>query len=217
MNWARILTACVLCASLLVFITSVSRNPWSQSNCPAPQRCPLIEGAHEDREDGGVPQTPCPSQSSSESMSGSSIPQFLQKYAFRVFFPRGVDRQNEKYTLIIQTYKRVVVLHKLLVHYCDLERVDKILILWNDLKTPVPESLRSLRCALPLVVIEEKENRMTNRFKPRPEIKTDGRFVVSFSYSGVAGIVCSCSHYMYTYCTVWDRLMQITAGCFCDA
>ena len=167
MNWTRTLIACFLCAAVIVFINYVLR---TQSNCPAPQECPpeVVEDGSDTTQELDTPNTRV------RSYSDAPIPPLLQEYAFRVFFPRGVDRQNEKYTLIIQTYKRVKVLEKLLAHYCNLERVDKILVLWNDLQTPIPQSLKSFKCALPLVVIREKENRMTNRFRPRPEIKTDG-------------------------------------------
>ena len=128
--------------------------------------CP-VPVCRSDSSSTNTPSTPKP--------AGPQLSPFLQRYASRVFLPRGVDRDREKYTLVIQTYRRVAVLVKLLNHYCNLARLEKILLLWNDVGTPVSSALRELKCAVPLFIIEEKQNKMTNRFKPRPEISTDGQ------------------------------------------
>ena len=185
MHWTKVaFVGTVLCFFIFLYVTVVSRNQQSPS-CSSPEIFAKepSEKTHVHR----IPHTsscncshppPPPSTSLTTQPPTTdqqrSLPQFLQNFAYRVFFPRNVNRETEKYTLVIQTYKRVKVLVKLLNHYCGLQRVEKILVLWNDVGTSVPAILRDMRCAMPLVIIEEKQNRMTNRFKPRPEITTEG-------------------------------------------
>ena len=98
----------------------------------------------------------------------------LREAASRIFSPKGLDLESEKYTLIMQTFHRMKVLPQLLTHYCELERLDKIIVLWNDVTTPIPDRLREIQCKAPLVLLKQEENKMTNRFKQATEINTDG-------------------------------------------
>ena len=104
-----------------------------------------------------------------------NIPEnFINGLAKQIFFPKHLDPKQENFTLIIQTYRRMQVLPKLLMHYCQLEALHKILLLWNDVTSPVPKILQKLSCRVSLKILQMKANRMTNRFVLRPEIETDG-------------------------------------------
>lgn len=82
---------------------------------------------------------------------------------------------EETCTLVVMTYKRATILSKVLNHYCKISFLEKILIIWNDPEQWVSPMLRSWtrRCSRKLVFIEAKANKLTNRYVPREEIKTD--------------------------------------------
>ena len=94
---------------------------------------------------------------------------------FNKLFHQETAYEKESYTMIMLTYKRVKVLPKLLSHYCKAKRLHKIVVIWNDVGSEVPRELHDLgnKCEVPLHFIQEKENKLTNRFKPRPEIETE--------------------------------------------
>ena len=98
----------------------------------------------------------------------------LRRYAAKVFDNIHTDLENEKFTIVMSTYKRTGILHGVLKHYCKTPSLDKIIVIWNNVGIPVPASLLNISysCEVPLKFIEEAENKLTNRFKPRPEIET---------------------------------------------
>ena len=114
--------------------------------------------------------------------SGSHIhevPNHLQKYVQEIFQPK-VDIELEGFTMILLTYKRVKMLSRLLLHYCKVKKLKKILVVWNDVDSAIPHHILELNnsCQTRLEFIKEKENKLTNRFKPRPQIETDCKFFV---------------------------------------
>jgi len=104
-----------------------------------------------------------------------SVPGKYAKYASRLFSNPETNFREERFTIVMVTYKRTDILQKVLSHYCKTPSLDKILVIWNDVDTRVPGFVLSLSnsCAVPLKFIEETENKLTNRFKPRQEIETD--------------------------------------------
>ena len=110
----------------------------------------------------------------SEVVMEKPIPDLLQKYTSEIFHP-GIDLEKEKCTMVMLTYKRINTLPDVLKHQCKVTFLEKILVIWNDVSTPVPKRLLDLSksCETKLQFIREKENRLNNRFKPRPEIETD--------------------------------------------
>lgn len=98
----------------------------------------------------------------------------LARYVTAVFRQEAVD-ESAKFTMVMLTYKRIKVLPKLLLHYCQVKHLHKILVIWNDVGTQIPQNIIALtnKCEAALQFIQEKENRLTNRFKPRPEIETE--------------------------------------------
>ena len=104
----------------------------------------------------------------------------LQKY-YSEIFRIGIDLKSEKCTMIMLTYKRIKTLPDVLTHYCKVQFLEKILVIWNDVDTPVPQNLLELSksCETKLQFIRERENRLSNRFKPRPEIETECKWRVN--------------------------------------
>ena len=82
---------------------------------------------------------------------------------------------TEKFTVIIPTYKRVELLKRILESYCKLtSHVDSIIVVWNNIQEPIPDILKYFSCSVPVHLKQEKVNSLNNRFKPFPEIKTEG-------------------------------------------
>lgn len=103
----------------------------------------------------------------------------LEKY-YREIFLDDVSLDHENFTMVMLTYKRESILPKLLLHYCPTPRLAKIVVIWNDVERKIPEEILNLSnsCCVPLLFVRETENKITNRFKPRPEIQTDCVFIL---------------------------------------
>ncbi|XP_011405217.2 PREDICTED: exostosin-like 2 [Amphimedon queenslandica] len=103
----------------------------------------------------------------------------LWRYYQQILIPPTTDVTNERLTILMPTYKRADILPSVIKHYCSMgDSVEKILVIWNDVETPIPPSLHSLRCDIDVLFIVSKENKLTNRFMPRDEIETKGVLVV---------------------------------------
>lgn len=113
---------------------------------------------------------------------------------------------TDNYTIVIQTYKRNNILKEVLKHYCTAPRVDQILVVWNNVGRRVPSFLRKQPCERKLIFLPQERNTIRNRFKPFPEIRTDGEL------TRVAVILVVCVHeelectvyidHLYPQCTV---------------
>ena len=92
--------------------------------------------------------------------------------------------ESEKFTVIIPTYKRVELLKRVLENYCTLtSHVDSIIVVWNNIQEPIPDILKYFSCSVSLHLKQETTNSLNNRFKPFPEIRTEG--MISYLVSGV--------------------------------
>ena len=89
-------------------------------------------------------------------------------------------RSDDKFTIVLLTYKRTATLSTVFDHYCKMpEIIDQILVIWNNIGEPVPRELLNCPCKLPVTFLEQKENKLINRFLPYPEIKTKCKFLIS--------------------------------------
>ena len=82
----------------------------------------------------------------------------------------------DRFTVIIPTYKRVVLLKQVLSHLCSLDSlVDCIIVVWNDIEEPIPSDVLQFNCsAVRLYFKKETTNSLNNRFVRYPEIRTEG-------------------------------------------
>ena len=86
-------------------------------------------------------------------------------------------RSDDKFTIVMLTYKRTATLLIVFDHYCEMpEIIDQILVIWNNIGEPVPQELLNYPCKFPVTFLEQKENKLINRFLPYPEIKTKCEF-----------------------------------------
>ena len=99
----------------------------------------------------------------------------------KIFVNPGIDLDKEQFTIAILTFRRVALLKIVIPHYCATgPKLNKIIIIWNDVGSPIPDHSEISRlCDVPLVFIQSKENKLTNRFIPYPEIETDGMLSLS--------------------------------------
>jgi len=109
----------------------------------------------------------------------TKVPSVLSRYAAKIFSKPETNLEKEKFTIVMTTYKRDEILQKVLNHYCKTPHLNKIIVIWNNIGTPVPGFLLNIStsCAVPLKFVKETENKLTRRFKPRPEIETDCTYV----------------------------------------
>lgn len=84
--------------------------------------------------------------------------------------------EEQRFTIIIQTYNRTDLLLKLLNHYQAVPHLQQILIVWNNVGEPTPLKLWNSLGPHPVPVVfkEQKRNLMRNRLQPFPEINSDG-------------------------------------------
>ena len=77
--------------------------------------------------------------------------------------------------MIMLTYRRLRSLPRVIKNYCNITKLDKLLVIWNDMENPVPQSILDIKnqCTVNIIFIVSKENKMSNRFLPREEIETD--------------------------------------------
>lgn len=87
--------------------------------------------------------------------------------------------EEQRFTIIIQTYNRTDVLLKLLNHYQAVPHLQQIIIVWNNVGEQTPQKLWNSLGPHPVPVVfkEQTSNQMRNRLQPFPEIDTDGQFI----------------------------------------
>ncbi len=117
--------------------------------------------------------------SSAPSPNKENISTALERWRKQVF-STDTDLSTENFTIVMLTYRRESILPKILQHYCETPRLAKIVVIWNNIERDIPEAILNLcnLCRIPLEFIRETENKITNRFKPRPQIETECEFIL---------------------------------------
>ncbi|KAM9719320.1 exostosin-like 2 isoform 1-T1 [Menidia menidia] len=87
----------------------------------------------------------------------------------------GFENSEDKFTIIIQTYNRTDILLKLLNHYQAVPHLQRVIVVWNNVKEQTPVKLWDSLGPHPVQVVfkEQRSNLMRNRLQPFPEIDTD--------------------------------------------
>lgn len=103
------------------------------------------------------------------------LPDHTDKYAHEIFVQSSDPSLAKMCTMVMLTYRRDKMLTFLLNHYCKVRSLHKFIVIWNDVDRSIPDDILDMKdnCVTDLLFIREKENKLTNRFKPRPEIETD--------------------------------------------
>ena len=103
------------------------------------------------------------------------LPYDVGRYANQIFGEHRGPPLGSMCTMIMLTYKRERVLTFLLNHYCKVKSLHKIIVIWNEVNKSIPTEILEIKdnCITDLHFIQAKENKLTNRFRPRPEIETD--------------------------------------------
>ncbi len=69
-------------------------------------------------------------------------------------------------------------LNELLLFHCSLPCLQKIVVVWNDLESPVHIDHSAVKCAANITLIQQRDNSINNQLKPFHEIETDGQFML---------------------------------------
>jgi hypothetical protein len=93
----------------------------------------------------------------------------LLKYYSQIFY--WPDIGFEKCTLVLLVWHRAA-LHSLLRHYCSIGVFQRILVVWNNVTTPVHAIGRSV-CKIEVIIVKSSTDKLTNRYLAWKEIQTD--------------------------------------------
>lgn len=89
-----------------------------------------------------------------------------------LFLPLSPPK-SQGYTAVILTYNRNKVLYQLINHLDKSPSLDKILIVWNNPTTNPPDPSKMPNIKKPWVIIKAAANKLSNRFYPYQEIRTE--------------------------------------------
>ena len=84
--------------------------------------------------------------------------------------------EREKYTIVVNTFKRPERLEKSIRHYSRCRGVDAIRIVWSESPNPPREVVNA--SPLPVIFDVHTNNSINNRFRPLDDVKTEGIFNV---------------------------------------
>ena len=119
------------------------------------------------------------------------------------FLPTSVRNRHkrdplEKYTIIMPAFRRSDILGTVLGSYCNITEVDKIILVWNNVKDEPPFQIgNDLKCRREVLVLNQTKNLITNRFRPTSHVQTEGEGVANpvKIVSHTASIIkCKCVH-----------------------
>ncbi|CEF70121.1 Exostosin-3 [Strongyloides ratti] len=86
---------------------------------------------------------------------------------------------DEKFTVIITTYKRIPGLNYSLSQFNNITDVDKIIVIWNDLDlSDLPEKNEWNKSVAPVFFVKPNANSLNNKFLPYDIIKTDSILIL---------------------------------------
>lgn len=108
------------------------------------------------------------------------LPEYLDRYTRQILSVKDPSFAS-MCTMVMLTYDREDLLFSLLNHYCKVKSLHKILVIWNNVNKSIPNNIIEIRdtCTTDLLFIQERENKLTNRFKPRREIETECELIIS--------------------------------------
>lgn len=117
--------------------------------------------------------------------SGEGDEQLLRYYSSKLY--GGGD--DDGCTMVILTYKREGLLPRILKHYCKVAVLQRILVVWNNIGTPVPQTLLNMTgaresCHAEIKFVLSEENKLTNRYLPRDEIETECKSKIACTIKG---------------------------------
>ena len=86
---------------------------------------------------------------------------------------------SEKYTIVVQTYKRNDLLKRFLKHYnqTSFPLLDQIIVIWNNVGMPLDPAMfqqEISQAGVPVVFTVSKINSLRNKMQPNPQIQTAG-------------------------------------------
>ncbi|EDW01874.1 GH20211 [Drosophila grimshawi] len=92
---------------------------------------------------------------------------------FNPIFLTSLVPKSQGFTAVILTYDRVESLFLLIQKLTVVPSLQSILVIWNNQKKMPPHLSTFPTIAKPLKIIQTRENKLSNRFYPYPEIETE--------------------------------------------
>lgn len=121
-----------------------------------------------------------PHFSSNDDISRSHPPSALAQrlHYYTSLIDAEPQQASENCTLVVQTYNRTQILPKFLSHYCKITKLQKIIVVRNDVNRTLTGSLATWasRCKPNLQFLKSDANKISNRYIPRTEIETSCKY-----------------------------------------
>ncbi|XP_060660677.1 exostosin-2 [Drosophila nasuta] len=92
---------------------------------------------------------------------------------FNPLFLTSLAPKSQGFTAVILTYDRVESLFLLIQKLAVVPSLQSILVIWNNQRKAPPHLSTFPSIAKPLKIIQTRENKLSNRFYPYPEIETE--------------------------------------------
>ncbi|ALC42416.1 Ext2 [Drosophila busckii] len=92
---------------------------------------------------------------------------------YNPLFLSSLAPKSQGFTAVILTYDRVESLFLLIQKLAVVPSLQSILVVWNNQKKMPPHLSTFPSIAKPLKIIQTRENKLSNRFYPYPEIETE--------------------------------------------
>ena len=78
------------------------------------------------------------------------------------------------FTVLVTVRKTNERLLSTLEHYCAIDHVDQVLVVWSSHGGLIPDGAIDLNCPVCVMFLKQPEELATNRFKPFLQIRTQG-------------------------------------------
>ncbi|KAM8712579.1 hypothetical protein ACLKA7_012989 [Drosophila subpalustris] len=92
---------------------------------------------------------------------------------FNPLFLNSLAPKSQGFTAVILTYDRVESLFLLIQKLAVVPSLQSILVIWNNQRKSPPHLSTFPTISKPLKIIQTRENKLSNRFYPYPEIETE--------------------------------------------
>ena len=93
-------------------------------------------------------------------------------------YPLPAFVQENKFTIVVNTFRRTQLLLQSLSHYSRMENVDKIVVYWSNVGVEPPDLQRVVKSRVPIVVKKMTSSKLSFRFSPSESITTHGEYEV---------------------------------------
>lgn len=84
------------------------------------------------------------------------------------------DNNPEYFAILVVVRKSNELTLPMIEHYCAMEHVDRVLVVWNSQNDLIPDGALDVNCRVCVMFLKQPDDLATNRFKPFLHIRTKG-------------------------------------------